>query len=175
MSLLRKPRAKPTESMRIAVYPGSFDPVTYAHLDIAARATRIFDKVVMAVFDRPKKTLLFSSEERLTLLRGAIAELPQLEATTYSELTVEFARSIGAVAIVRGLRTVSDFELEYTMAQLNQTLDPTIEVVVLMARSCYAHISSSAVREIASMGRDPIEFAPAPIIAALRQKFAQRG
>ncbi len=161
--------------MRIAVYPGSFDPVTYAHLDIAARATRVFDKVVMAVFDRPKKNLLFTTEERLGLLRTAIGELPQLEATTYSQLTVEFARSIGAVAIVRGLRTVSDFEQEYTMAQLNQILDPEIEVVVLMASRRYAHISSSAVREIAGMGRDPVEFAPPPIIAALRQKFAQRG
>lgn len=161
--------------MRIAVYPGSFDPVTYAHLDIAARATRVFDKVVMAVFDRPKKNLLFSTEERLSLLRTAIAELPRVEATTYSELTVEFARSIGAVALVRGLRTVSDFEVEYTMAQLNQTLEPEVEVVVLMASRRYAHISSSAVREIAGMGRDPVEFAPPQIIEALRQKFAQRG
>jgi pantetheine-phosphate adenylyltransferase len=161
--------------MRIAVYPGSFDPVTYAHLDIAVRATRIFDKVVMAVFDRPKKNLLFSTEERLALLREAIAGTPRVEATTYRELTVEFARAVGAVALVRGLRTVSDFELEYTMAQLNQTLDPEIEVVVLMASRRYAHISSSAVREIAGMGRDPVEFAPPHIIEALRQKFAQRG
>jgi pantetheine-phosphate adenylyltransferase len=161
--------------MRIAVYPGSFDPVTYAHLDIAARATRVFDKVVMAVFDRPKKNLLFSTEERLALLRTAIADLPGVEATSYGELTVEFARSIGAVALVRGLRTVSDFEVEYTMAQLNQTLEPEVEVVVLMASRRYAHISSSAVREIAGMGRDPVEFAPPHIIEALRQKFAQRG
>lgn len=161
--------------MRIAVYPGSFDPVTYAHLDIATRATRLFDKVLMAVFDRPKKNLLFTTEERLALLRTAIAELPRVEATTYSSLTVDFARQVGAVALVRGLRTVSDFELEYTMAQLNQTLDPEVEVVVLMASRRYAHISSSAVREIAGMGRDPVEFAPAHIVEALRQKFAQRG
>lgn len=161
--------------MRIAVYAGSFDPVTYAHLDIAIRATRIFERVVMAVFDRPKKSLLFSTEERLELLRAAIADHPNLEATSYSTLTVEFARSIGATALVRGLRTVSDFEVEYTMAQLNQTLDPEIELVVLMASRRFAHISSSAVREIAGMGRDPVEFAPPPVIAALRQKFAQRG
>lgn len=161
--------------MRIAVYAGSFDPVTYAHLDIAARAVRIFDRVVMAVFDRPKKSLLFSTEERLGLLRAAIAEIPGVEAASYNALTVEFARSIGATALVRGLRTVSDFEVEYTMAQLNQTLDPEIELVVLMASRRYAHISSSAVREIAGMGRDPVEFAPPPVIAALRQKFGQRG
>lgn len=161
--------------MRIAVYRGSFDPVTYAHLDIAARAARIFDRVVMAVFDRPKKNLLFSTAERLELLRVATAELPHVEVASYNGLTVEFAHSIGAVALVRGLRTVSDFELEYNMAQLNQTLDPEIEVVVLMASRRYAHISSSAVREIAGMGRDPVEFAPPAIITALRQKFAQRG
>lgn len=158
-------------AVRIAVYPGSFDPVTYAHLDIAARATRLFDRVVMAVFDRPKKNLLFTTDERMALLRTAIAELPRVEATTYHGLTVEFARSIGAMALVRGLRTVSDFELEYTMAQLNQTLDSQVEVVVLMASKHLAHISSSAVREIAGLGRDPVEFVPPHIVEALRQKF----
>lgn len=161
--------------MRIAVYPGSFDPVTYAHLDIAARASRIFDRVVMAVFDRPNKNLLFSTAERLALLQESIGDLPQVEVTTYSGLTVDFAREIGAVALVRGLRTVSDFEVEYNMSQLNQTLDAEVEVVVLMASRRFAHISSSAVREIAGFGRDPVEFVPPHIVAALREKFAQRG
>lgn len=160
---------------RIAVYPGSFDPVTYAHLDIAARAGRLFDRVVMAVFDRPKKNLLFTTEERVALLREAIAGMPRVEVATYDGLTVEFARAIGAQALVRGLRTVADFEVEYNMAQLNQTLDAEVEVVVLMASRRYAHISSSAVREIAGLGRDPVEFAPPHIVEALRQKFAQRG
>ncbi|NCC37433.1 MAG: pantetheine-phosphate adenylyltransferase [Chloroflexia bacterium] len=161
--------------MRIAVYPGSFDPVTYAHLEIAERTCRIFDRVVMAVFDQPKKNLLFSTEERLDLLRASLTDLPQVEATSYTGLTVDFARSIGAIALVRGLRTVSDFEVEYNMAQLNQTLDAEIEVVVLMASRQFAHISSSAVREIAGLGRDPVEFVPPHIIPVLRQKFAQRG
>jgi pantetheine-phosphate adenylyltransferase len=161
--------------MRIAVYPGSFDPVTYAHLDIAARASRIFDRVVMAIFDRPNKNLLFSTTERLALLQESIGELPQVEVATYSGLTVDFARAIGAVALVRGLRTVSDFEVEYNMSQLNQTLDAEVEVVVLMASRRFAHISSSAVREIAGFGRDPVEFVPPHIVAALREKFAQRG
>lgn len=160
---------------RIAVYPGSFDPVTYAHLDIAARASRVFDQVVMAIFDRPQKNLLFTTDERMALLREAIADLPRVEAATYSGLTVDFARSIGAMALVRGLRTVSDFEVEYNMAQLNQALDAEVEVVVLMASRRYAHISSSAVREIAGLGRDPVEFTPPHIVEALRQKFAQRG
>jgi pantetheine-phosphate adenylyltransferase len=160
---------------RIAVYPGSFDPVTYAHLDIAARASRLFDRVVMGVFDRPKKNLLFTTDERMALLREAIAGMPRVEATTYSGLTVDFARSVGAIALVRGLRTVSDFEVEYNMSQLNQTLDADVEVVVLMASRRYAHISSSAVREIAGLGRDPVEFVPPHIVEALRQKYAQRG
>ncbi|HMQ29503.1 MAG TPA: pantetheine-phosphate adenylyltransferase [Chloroflexaceae bacterium] len=160
---------------RIAVYPGSFDPVTYAHLDIAARASRLFERVVVAVFDRPKKNLLFTTAERVALLREAVADMPRVEVATYDGLTVDYARAIGAAALVRGLRTVSDFELEYNMAQLNQTLDAEVEVVVLMASKHLAHISSSAVREIAGLGRDPVEFVPPHIVAALRQKFAQRG
>ncbi|GAB4435168.1 MAG: pantetheine-phosphate adenylyltransferase [Chloroflexi bacterium OHK40] len=161
--------------MRIAVYPGSFDPVTFAHLEIAARATRLFDRVVMAVFDRPQKHVLFSTEERLALLRVATADIPGVEAASYNTLTVEFARSLGAVALVRGLRTVNDFEAEYALAQLNQDLEPAIEVVLLMASRRYAHVSSSAVRELASLGRDPVEYVPPPVLAALRQKYAQRG
>ncbi|NNJ09412.1 pantetheine-phosphate adenylyltransferase [Chloroflexales bacterium ZM16-3] len=161
--------------MRIAVYPGSFDPVTYAHLDIAERASRVFDTVVMAVFDRPKKNLLFTTEERLDLLREASHGLPRVEVVSYSMLTVDFARSVGACALVRGLRTVSDFEAEFQMAQINQALDTTIEVVLLAAGRQYGHISSSAVREMASLGREPVEFVPPNVVAALRQKFAQRG
>ncbi|MBO9349015.1 pantetheine-phosphate adenylyltransferase [Chloroflexus sp. MS-CIW-1] len=161
--------------MRIAIYPGSFDPVTYAHLDIARRATRIFDRVIMAVFDRPQKKLLFSTAERLHLLRVATADLERVEAMSYETLTVDFARQVGACAIVRGLRAASDFEAEFQMAQVNQAIDPGIEVVVLMAGRQFAHISSTAVREMASLGRDPVEFAPPVVVAALRDKFAQRG
>ncbi|NTW97138.1 MAG: pantetheine-phosphate adenylyltransferase [Oscillochloris sp.] len=161
--------------MRIAVYPGSFDPVTYAHLDIAERAARVFDSVLMAVFDRPKKNLLFTTEERLELLREAAQGMPGITVTSYSMLTVDFARSVGACALVRGLRTVSDFEAEFQMAQINQALDDSIEVVLLAAGRQFGHISSSVVREMADLGRDPVEFAPPNVIAALRRKFAQRG
>lgn len=160
--------------MRIAVYPGSFDPVTYAHLDIAERATRIFDKIIMAVFDRPKKNLLFTTAERLDLLREAAHHLPAIEVASYTQLTVDFARSVGACALIRGLRTVSDFEAEYQMAQINQALDESIEVVLLAAGRRYGHVSSSAVREMADLGRDPVEFVPPHIVVALQQKFAQR-
>ncbi|MEI8306793.1 MAG: pantetheine-phosphate adenylyltransferase [Chloroflexales bacterium] len=161
--------------MRIAVYPGSFDPVTYAHLDIATRACRVFDRVVMSVFDRPQKNLLFTTEERLDLLREATQHLPRVEVASYTVLTVDFARVVGACAIVRGLRTVSDFEAEYQMAQINQSLDPEIEVVLLAASMKYGYVSSSAAREMASLGRDPVEFVPPHVVAALRQKYAQRG
>lgn len=161
--------------MRIVLYPGSFDPVTYAHLDVAARASRLFDRVVMGVFDRPKKNLLFSTAERLALLQESIRDLPGVEAVSYSILTVEFARQIGACAMLRGLRTTSDFEAEFVMAQVNQTIDPSIEAVILMSSQRFSHVSSSTVRELAAMGRDPVEFVPPHIIPALRQKFAQRG
>lgn len=161
--------------MRIVLYPGSFDPVTYAHLDVAARASRLFDRVVMGVFDRPKKNLLFNTAERLALLAEAIRDLPGVEAVSYDILTVEFARQIGACAMVRGLRTASDFEAEFVMAQVNQTIDPSIEAVILMSSQRFSHVSSSTVREMAAMGRDPVEFVPPHIVTALRQKFPQRG
>jgi pantetheine-phosphate adenylyltransferase len=161
--------------MRIALYPGSFDPVTYAHLDIAQRAARLFDKVVMAVFASPNKNVLFSTAERVEMLREAVQGLPNIEATSYSTLTVGYAREIGAQAMVRGLRAGSDFEVEFQMAQVNQVIAPEIEYVVLMAGRQYAHISSSAVREMAGLGRDPVEFTPPHIVTALRQKFSQRG
>lgn len=161
--------------MRTAIYAGSFDPVTYAHLDIAARATRIFDRVVMAIFDRPKKNLLFSTEERLALLREAVRDMPGVEAASYGTLTVGFARSLGAVAMVRGLRSGMDFEAEFQMALVNQVIDPEVELVLLPSSRQFTHISSSAVREMAGLGRDPVEFVPPHIVEALRQKFAQRG
>jgi pantetheine-phosphate adenylyltransferase len=108
-------------------------------------------------------------------LRVATADLERVEAMSYETLTVDFARQVGACAIVRGLRAASDFEAEFQMAQVNQAIDPGIEVVVLMAGRQFAHISSTAVREMASLGRDPVEFAPPVVVAALRDKFAQRG
>jgi pantetheine-phosphate adenylyltransferase len=122
-----------------------------------------------------RKKLLFSTAERLHLLRVATADLERVEAMSYETLTVDFARQVGACAIVRGLRAASDFEAEFQMAQVNQAIDPGIEVVVLMAGRQFAHISSTAVREMASLGRDPVEFAPPVVVAALRDKFAQRG
>jgi pantetheine-phosphate adenylyltransferase len=157
--------------MTKVLYPGSFDPVTFGHLDTAQRAARIFDEVVMAVFAQPKKQLLFSTEERVALLEEATRDLPRISVTTYSNLTVHFAREIGAQAIVRGMRAPSDFELEFLMAQVNQTLDPQIDVVVFMASHRYSFVSSSIVRELAGLGEDVSRMVPAHVVQALQVKF----
>jgi pantetheine-phosphate adenylyltransferase len=155
----------------IAVYPGSFDPVTNGHLDIVTRAARVFDTVIMAVFDRPNKKLLFSTEQRVELLREATAHLPRVRVDTFSILTVDYVRSVGASVIVRGLRAVSDFENEFQMAQINQTLAPDIDVVLFMAGSQYTSFSSSMVREIASLGGDISWLVPQHVAAALRRAY----
>ena len=160
--------------MTIALYPGSFDPVTNGHLDTAIRAARLFDTVVMAVFDRPNKNLLFSTAERVELLQEATRELPRIRVTTYNALTVHYARQIGAGVIVRGLRVASDFEHEFQMAQVNQTMDADIDVVVFMASRKYTFLSSTTVREVASLGGDVSGFVPPHIVQALKCKFAHK-
>ncbi len=160
--------------MTVAVYPGSFDPVTNGHLDIAARASRLFETVILAVFDRPNKKLLFSTEERLALLREAIREMPRVKADTYSILTVDYARSVGASVIVRGLRAASDFENEFQMAQIYQTQAPAIDVVLFMAGHQHTFFSSSNVREIAALGGDVSWLVPPHVVAALRRAYGQQ-
>lgn len=160
--------------MSIAVYPGSFDPVTNGHLDIAARATRLFDTVIMAVFDRPDKRLLFPTADRVALLRTATASMPRIKVETYSSLTVEYARSVGAGVVVRGLRAANDFEAEFQMAQVNQRLAPDIDVVFLMASHEYTYYSSTRVRELASLGADVSWLVPAHVATALQRVYADR-
>jgi pantetheine-phosphate adenylyltransferase len=155
----------------IAVYPGSFDPVTNGHLDIATRAARLFDTVIIAVFDRPQKNLLFSTAERVTLLEEATRDLPRVKIATYSTLTVDYARSVGASVILRGLRDTRDFEQEFQMAQIHHTLDSQIDVVFLMAGHQYTFFSSSTVREIAALGGDVSWLVPPHIVAALRRAY----
>ena len=135
--------------MTVAIYPASFDPIHYGHIDIARRSARIFERVIVAVYDRPLKNLLFSIDERLHLAEQALRDIPNIEITRYSGLTVEFARQVEAQVIVRGLRVVSDFELEWHMALTNKQLAPDIEVVCLMTSQAYAFLSSSTVREVA--------------------------
>ena len=160
--------------MKIAVYPGSFDPVTNGHLDIAERASHIFDEIVMAVFDRPDKKLLFSTADRVAFLRKAVQHMPQIRVETYSVLTVEYARSIGAQAIVRGLRAANDFEAEFQMAQVNQRLAPEVDLVYFMASHQYTYFSSTRVRELASLGTDVSWLVPAHVATALQRVYADR-
>jgi pantetheine-phosphate adenylyltransferase len=159
----------------IAVYPGSFDPVTNGHLDIVIRASRLFDPVIMAVFDGPsKKNRLFSIEERLVLLKEATREIPRVKVDTYANLTVDYARGVGASVIVRGLRAASDFEYEFQVAQIYQTQAPDIDVVLFMAGHQYTFFSSSMVKEIASLGGDVSWLVPSHVVPALQRAYDRK-
>lgn len=156
-----------------AVFPGTFDPIHYGHMDIALRAARLFDEVVVAVYDKPLKNLLFTPEERLTLVREAFQGQENITVMGYSGLTVEFCRAIGAQVIVRGLRVFSDFEHEFRMALANHRLAPDIEVVALITSEEHSFLSSTTVREIASLGGDVSTMVPPHVAKALYARFAQ--
>jgi len=157
-----------------AIYPGTFDPIHLGHVDIATRAAGIFDELVVAVYDRPAKSLLFTVEERVALAGQALAGLPNVRVAPYGGLTVEFARQVGAQAIVRGLRVISDFELEYQMALTNRQLAPEIEFVCLMTRQAHAFLSSSIVKEIALLRGDVSGVVPPHVAVALEAKRRER-
>ena len=157
--------------MTIAIYPGSFDPISNGHLDIATRAARLFEKVVIGVYDKPDKHIVFTTEERVELVRQAIADLPNVEVEPFSGLAVDFAKKVGAQVMVRGLRMSADFEREFDMAMMNKKLYPEIEVVCLMADLKYHFLSSSLLKEVASLGGDIKELVPKPVAEALRAKF----
>ena len=155
--------------MVTAIYPGSFDPVTKGHLDIANRAARLFDRVIIAVYARPAKNLLFSAEQRVAMIQAAIQGCPNIGVDSYESLTVEYARQVGAHVIIRGLRVLTDFEYELQMAHINHRLDPEIEVVCLMASQNYSFLSSSIVKEIAALGADVSNLVPPHVAQALRE------
>lgn len=157
-------------NQRLAVYPGTFDPIHCGHQDIARRAALLFDRLVVTVYERPNKTLLFSAQERLALVREVLQDVPNIEVCLYSGLTVAFAESIGAQALVRGLRVISDFELEYQMALTNHQLAPEIETVCLMTHERYAFLSASIVKEIFMSGGDVTAMVPPPVYRALLSK-----
>jgi pantetheine-phosphate adenylyltransferase len=161
--------------MTIAVYPGTFDPVHYGHMDIASRAATIFDRLIIAVYARPLKNLLFSAEERLALMSEAVADLPNVTVESYDGLTVEYVRTKGARVMVRGLRVTLDFELEYQMALTNKKLSPDIETICLFTRLEHAFLSSSIVKEVALVGGCVEEMVAPHVQVALQAKLAQLG
>lgn len=156
-----------------AVFPGTFDPVHYGHIDIARRAARLFDEVILAVYDRPIKNLIFSPEERISFARQAFQADPKITVRGYSGLTVEFCRKADAQVIVRGLRVFSDFEYEFRMALANHRLAPEIEVVSLITDEEHTFLSSSTVREIASLGGDVRSMVPPHVEIALKKRLAE--
>ena len=156
--------------MRIAVYPGSFDPIQYGHIDISRRAAKLFDEVVVGVYDQPDKALMFSVDERVALARQALIDQVSIRVMPYRTLTVDFARQVGAQIIVRGLRVVSDFEYEYQMALANRQLAPGIESVCLMTRQDHAFMSSTIIKQIAMLGGDVSSMVPPPVLLALAAK-----
>ena len=158
-----------------ALFPGTFDPIHFGHIDIASRASRLFDEVVMAVYDKPLKSLMFSPEERMGLVRKAFNGNPKIKVTGYSGLTVEFARNINAHVIVRGLRVFSDFEFEFRMGLANQRLASDIETVAFITAEEHTFLSSSTVKEIASLGGDVSSMVPAHVDAALKAKVVSLG
>jgi pantetheine-phosphate adenylyltransferase len=155
----------------IAIYPGSFDPITNGHLDIATRAAKLFEKVIIAVYDVPPKSLMFTTKQRVSLVKRSIADLPNVDVKSFTGLTVDFARQVGAKAIVRGLRVVTDFEREFEMALMNKKLAPDCEVVCLMPNLRYQFLSSSLLKEVANLGGFIDDLVPQPVAAALKKKI----
>jgi pantetheine-phosphate adenylyltransferase len=157
----------------VALYPGSFDPIHNGHVDVIRRAARLFDRVIVAVYDRPDKRLFFSTAERVDLVEQSTTDLTNVEVASYAILTVDYAVERGARAIVRGLRATSDFEFEFQLALMNRHLNHDIEALFLMTALEHAHLSSSLVKEITQLGAQPDGLVPTPVAEALRRKREQ--
>jgi len=156
--------------LTIAIYPGSFDPITNGHLDIATRAAKLFERLIIGVYNTPAKSLLFTTGERVELVRQAIADLPNVDGESFSNLAVDFARKVKAQAMVRGLRMGADFEREFDLAMMNKKLSPELELVCLMANQEYQFLSSSLLKEAARLGGNIDNFVPKHVATALRRK-----
>ncbi|MFM7034204.1 MAG: pantetheine-phosphate adenylyltransferase [Planctomycetia bacterium] len=159
---------------RTAVYTGSFDPVTLGHLDVIERASRIFDRLVVGVGINPDKHSMFSLDERVALVRASVAHLTNVTVKSFSGLSVAFVREQGSSVLLRGVRSLTDIEAEFTMTLANRKLDPTVETVFLMADAQYSHISSSLLKQITPLADDDalLRFVPRPVVASLRSKLA---
>jgi len=159
--------------MRVAIYPGSFDPVTNGHLDVIQRACTLFDELIIAVAfnDQKHKSTLFSIDERIALLQEACLDVPKLRVVRLNGLLVDFAKQEKVVAIVRGLRAISDFEFEFQMALMNRKMEPTVETIFMMPKEEFTYISSRIVKEIARLGGNVQSFVPDCVVRALEKRF----
>ncbi|MFZ4776573.1 MAG: pantetheine-phosphate adenylyltransferase [Terrimicrobiaceae bacterium] len=158
-------------TLRSAIYPGSFDPVTFGHLDVISRAAHLFESVVVAVATGEGKTPLFSVEDRIQMLRESTAGNPAIEVVPLKGLLVDFSRDRGIFTVIRGLRAVSDFEFEFQMALMNRKLESRLETVFLTPKEDYTYLSSRIVKEVARLGGDVSPFVPAPVSRKLREKL----
>jgi pantetheine-phosphate adenylyltransferase len=161
-----------SQARRVALFPASFDPVTNGHLDIARRALRLFDEVILAVAMNVAKSGTFSLEDRLDMLRSVVSEEPALRVTSFEGLTVDYAREVGAIAIIRGVRAMSDFEYEFEMALMNKHLYADVETLFMMPSQQYFYVSSSRLKELTRFGREVDEFVPPLVAKRLRERFA---
>ncbi len=157
--------------MRIAVYPGSFDPITNGHLDVIERASRLYDKLVVGVLSNGSKKPLFTAQERVDMINSVTGHLENVEADTFEGLLVDFASSKNATVIIKGLRTVADFEYEFQMALLNKALNPEYETMFMMTDTKYSYISSSMVKELAGFHGDLTGLVPCEIIEKIKEKY----
>jgi pantetheine-phosphate adenylyltransferase len=158
---------------RVAIYPGSFDPPTNGHLDIVERASRLFDRVVIGVGRNLSKKTVFTADERVSLMKDACSELPNVEVVTFDSLQVEFAREVGASFIIRGIRALSDFEFEFEMANMNRLLAEELEMVFLMTAPEYLFVSASRVKELVAFGATVEKLVPPNVAKALAKKAKQ--
>lgn len=157
--------------MKIAIYPGSFDPVTFGHLDVISRSAKMVDKLIIGVLINNNKTPLFSTEDRVRMINELISEYSNVEVHSFSGLTVDYAKKVGATMIVRGLRAVTDFEYELQLAQTNKVIAQDIDTLFLATNLKYSYLSSSTVKEIASFNGDISAFVPQSVEAAMKKKF----
>lgn len=156
--------------MTIAIYPGSFDPITNGHIDVATRAAKIFDRLVIGIYDNPGKQLMFTLEERVEMAHKTVANLPNVEVMPFTGLAVDFADRVKAQVMVRGLRVSADFEHEFDMAMMNKKLNPELELVCLMANPEYQFLSSSLLKEVARLGGNINDLVPKHVAEALRKR-----
>ena len=157
--------------MRHCIYPGTFDPITYGHLDVLSRASKLFDQVTVAIAENAGKSPLFTAEERLAMVRPNVAQFPNVSVTSFGGLLVDFAVAQNATAIIRGLRALSDFEFEFNMALMNRHLDPRIETIFVMPNEQFSYTSSSLVKQVAKYGGNINHFVPANVGSALTRAF----